>query len=97
MALDERQKKFLRGLAHALKPVVYVGSGGVTPGVLTELDRNLAHHELIKVSVRVGDREGRAAAIAEIVARSDADLIGRVGNVAILYRRNRDEPVIKLP
>lgn len=97
MALDDRQKKYLRGLAHDLKPVVHVGNAGITPGVLTELDRNLAHHELIKVRVRVGDREARATAIAEIVARSGAELIGRVGNVAILYRRSRDDPGIALP
>ncbi len=97
MALDDRQKKYLRGLAHDLKPLVHVGSAGVTPGVVAELDHNLAHHELVKIRVRADNGEARAAAVAELVARSGAELIGRVGHVAILYRRNREDPVIALP
>ncbi|MGI9344316.1 MAG: ribosome assembly RNA-binding protein YhbY [Gammaproteobacteria bacterium] len=95
--LDDKQKKYLRGLAHDLKPVVHVGNSGVSPGVTAELDRNLDHHELIKVRIRVGDRESRDAALREIVDHSAADLVGRIGNIAILFRRNGDKPVIALP
>lgn len=95
--LDDKQKKYLRGLAHDLKPVVHVGNSGVSPGVTAELDRNLDHHELIKVRIRVGDRESRDAALREIIDHSAADLVGRIGNIAILFRRNGDEPVISLP
>ena len=95
--LEDKQKKYLRGLAHGLKPVVHVGNGGVSPGVTAELDRNLDHHELIKVRIRVGDRESRDAALREIIDHSAADLVGRIGNIAILFRRNGEKPVIALP
>ena len=32
--LTGRQRKHLRGLAHALEPIVHVGGAGVTDGVL---------------------------------------------------------------
>jgi len=97
MQLNDKQKKYLRGLAHDLKPVVYVGNSGVTPGVTAELDQNLEHHELIKVRLRVGGRDARDTALGQVLDHSRAELIGRIGNVAILYRRCRDEPVIALP
>lgn len=97
MELSDKQKKYLRGLAHDLKPVVYVGNAGVTPGVTAELNQNLEHHELVKVKLRVGDRVARDAAIGQVLDGSRAELVGRVGNVAILYRRNRVKPVVALP
>ena len=97
MQLSESRKKFLRGLGHQLKPVVSVGSAGVTDAVLKEFDATIAHHELVKVRVRVGDRESRDAAIGELCRRGGAALVTRIGNVALLYRRNPDDPKIQLP
>lgn len=97
MQLSESRKRFLRGLGHKLKPVVSVGSAGITDALLKEFDATIAHHELVKVRVRAGDRESRDAAIAELCRRGDAELVTRIGNVALLYRRNPDEPTIHLP
>lgn len=96
MAITEKQKQTLRGMAHPLKPCVTVGGGGVTPALLGELDQQLEHHELIKVKLRVGDREARTAAIESIVQASGAEFVNRIGNIAILYRPRADKPVIKL-
>ena len=45
MALTEKLKRELRGRGHALKPVVTIGGGGLSPAVLRELDLSLEHHE----------------------------------------------------
>lgn len=97
MPLSESQKKFLRGLGHRLKPVVTVGDAGVSEAVMKEFDTTLAHHELIKVKVRAADRAARDAAIDKLCAEGAAELVTRVGNVALIYRRNADEPKIVLP
>ena len=34
--LSERQRKYLRGLGHALNPVLLIGQHGVTPAVIAE-------------------------------------------------------------
>ena len=52
MTLSESQKKYLRGLGHALKPVVMIGDAGLTEGVRAEFESSLEHHELIKVRVK---------------------------------------------
>lgn len=94
--LTETQKKKLRGLGHALKPVVIIAGAGLSDNVGHEIDDALRAHELIKLSVRVGDREARAALIDEICERYRARLIQRIGNSALLFRRNPEAPKITL-
>jgi len=98
MELTERQKRFLRKEAHPLKPVIAVGDKGVTPSLLEELGAALEHHELIKVRVRVSDRDTRDQLIAELLAANDATLVSRVGHIAAIYRpRRKRKPKIILP
>ncbi len=97
MALTDKQKKYLRGLAHPLKPVVHVGQAGLTPELMAELDHTLEHHELIKVRVRVKERARRDLAIAQLADQSRAELVTRIGNIAVLYRRRDESPHIALP
>ncbi|MFN3786461.1 MAG: YhbY family RNA-binding protein [Thiothrix sp.] len=92
MELNETQKKCLRGRAHNLNPVVLVGQYGLKPTVLDEISSALDFHQLIKVKLSVGDRELRDTMIAQIIQYSQAELIQRIGNIAILYRRNPDRP-----
>ena len=96
-ALSNAQKRYLRGLAHAHKPVLLVGAKGVTPSLLAELGDVLEQHELVKVKVAAEDREARDAAIESLLAESDASLVGRIGHTAILYRRRLDKPLVILP
>ena len=96
MSLAEAQCKYLRGLGHALRPVVLVGSTGITDSLLDELNQTLEHHELIKVRIRAGDRNRRDALLHQLTTRSKAELVQRIGNVALLYRRAQ-EPRLVLP
>ncbi len=100
MNLSERQKKFLRGLGHQRKPLIMVGNAGLSESLLAELETTLAHHELIKVRIRVGDREARDAIIRKLCDDASAQLVQRIGNVALLYRPNlkkKPEKRIRLP
>jgi RNA-binding protein len=97
MILTERQKKFLRREAHNLKPIVAIGDKGITDTVLNELDAALSYHELIKVSVRVGDRDARDKLIANLSDSTQATVLRRVGNIATLYRQNKKKPKLSLP
>lgn len=96
-ALSNPQKRYLRGLAHELKPILLVGAKGVTPALLAELDVALEHHELLKVKLAAEDRDTRDEWIAALVEQSKAALVGRIGHTAILYRRSADKPMIALP
>lgn len=97
MPLTASQIRYLRGLAHPLKPVLLLGSNGVTAGVLKELDQTLDDHELIKVRLTVDDRAARAAVTARLAESSHAEIVQTIGHVAVLYRRNDGQPRIALP
>ncbi len=47
--LTTKQKKYLRGRAHDLKPIVYIGQQGMSDAVLKDANRALDDHELIKI------------------------------------------------
>ena len=100
MDLSEPQKKFLRGLGHQLKPLVIVGDAGLSESLLAEFESTLDHHELMKVRVRVGDRDTRDKIISQLCRNANAQLIQRIGNVALLYRPNlkkKPEKRIRIP
>jgi RNA-binding protein len=95
--LTEKQKRHLRALGHALKPTVIIGSAGLTESVQQELEGSLAHHELLKVRVNAADREERDAIIALMCEARGAELVQRIGHIALLYRRNPERPRVELP
>ncbi|MFT5063362.1 MAG: RNA-binding protein [Gammaproteobacteria bacterium] len=84
--LNNQQKKYLRNLGHALKPMVMIGEQGLTESVVAELDQTLGHHELIKVRISVGDRDARDALIKKISKRLDITVAQQIGNIAVCYR-----------
>jgi len=87
--LTGTQRKYLRGLAHSLAPVVHVGKGGVNDAVVAATRRALDDHELIKVKI-AALRDDRERMAAEIERGCDAQLAGTIGTIAILYRANPD-------
>ena len=95
--LSERQRRHLRGLAHALKPVIRLGNAGLTEALVRETARALEDHELIKVKAPGGDRDVRDAAFANLAERTGSALVHRIGNVAVLYRPRADLKRILIP
>ena len=95
--LSERQVRHLRGLAHALKPVIRLGNAGLSAAIIAETARALHDHELIKVKAPGGDRAARDALFATLAARTGSVLVQRIGNVAALYRARPAQPRILLP
>ena len=97
MPLKNNQKKFLRQAAHHLKPVVLTGQHGITDTVIVEIEHALERHELIKIKLRLGDKEARDEGIATICEQTNAEFVQRVGNILTIYKQNKDNPVISLP
>ncbi|EIJ42564.1 putative RNA-binding protein, YhbY family [Beggiatoa alba B18LD] len=86
MSLTSHQTRYLRSIAHALKPVVMVGSKGITDALLAELDSALAAHELIKVSIASDDREERREITDALSKASGAEIVQLIGRTSVLYR-----------
>ena len=97
MALSPSQRRYLRSLAHDLHPVILLGAKGATTAVVKELDLALSHHELVKVKLSGGDKDEREAQIDVLLQGTAAENVQQIGRVAVLFRRNEDEPKLALP
>jgi RNA-binding protein len=96
MTLSNKQKQHLKGLAHALKPVVQLGGNGLTEGVLAEIESALGFHELIKVKVPTDDKEEKALIMDAIVRETQAVKVQSIGHILVIFKPS-DEKKIELP
>lgn len=95
--LTGAQRRHLRGLGHHLKPLVQIGQKGLSEGVVEATKAALLQHELIKISIGSDapvDRKEAPVALGSAVGAHVAQVIGRT---ALLYRRRKKDPELKLP
>ncbi|NOY71653.1 MAG: YhbY family RNA-binding protein [Gammaproteobacteria bacterium] len=90
MPLSNQQIKAFRARGHKLKPIVTIAGAGLTEGVNNELELSINHHELMKIKVLAEDRETRSKLIDLICSNLGAELIQRIGNMALIYRLKND-------
>lgn len=81
----------LKSRAQHLDPILKVGKAGLTDAFFAAVDRALLQHELVKLKFE-DFKEQKKELVPKIVERSGAQLVQRVGNVAVLFRR-RPKPV----
>lgn len=96
MSLNKKQLQHLKALAHNLKPVVLLGSNGLTEAVVAEIDFALNHHELIKVKIPTDDRETKQLIVEAICRETEAVKVQVIGKTLIMYRQSEDKK-IQLP
>ena len=95
--LTAKQRQFLKGKAHSLSPVVRVGKSGLTPAVIEEAKTALRAHELVKVRIEADDGDDRREMADRLAQDTGAQIVARVGKVAVLYRERDEDPGIRLP
>ena len=89
--LNSFQTKYLRGRAHGLKPVVYVGQKGITDALIRSAKEALDRHELIKVKFTdFKDKNQKKELSAAFETKTDSFMVGMIGHIAIFYRQQDD-------
>ncbi len=96
-SITTNQRKFLRGLGHALNPLVLIGKGGISESLVTQLKQYLAQHELVKVKLLQNAPMDKHEAASTLEKVSGAVLVHKVGKTFLLYAPHPDEPAIVLP
>ena len=89
MRLEGYQRRYLRGLAHGLKPTVQVGKAGLSAAVLAAVDAALDTHELIKVRL-AGDKAEKTEMVAALESKLGCSEVSLVGHVLTAYRQQPD-------
>ncbi len=87
--LTIKQKKFLKGLAHSLSPVVKIGKEGITRRVIETIENELLYHELIKVKIGNNSDVEKTRAAQLVPERTASSLVQLIGKTIILYKANR--------
>ena len=87
----------LRRLAHEVKPIVMVGRGGLSDGLIAAIRRGLLDHELIKVKLLDAAPVSREAFALWVHEKTKADAIAWVGRTIIFYQKHPEKPKIHLP
>lgn len=95
LPLTPKNLRALRARAHALKPVVWIASGGPTEGVVRELDRALAAHELVKMHAAIDDREARDQLLRSLCQTLGAEPVQTIGKMLVAFRPRPQE--VKTP
>ncbi len=95
--LEGLQRKYLRGVAHGLKPVVFIGQKGLTPEVLSSAGKAFERHELIKVKF-LEFKDEKKNLSKEIEEKTKSEIVGMIGNIAIFYKAHpeKDKRKIKI-
>jgi RNA-binding protein len=95
--LEGFQRKYLRGLAHKTKPVVFIGQKGVTETLNRSIDDALTAHELIKVKyIDFKDKENKTEIAGIMEKTHDCEMVGMIGHTAIFFRQHPDEEKRKI-
>ena len=96
--LTSKQRAHLRSLAHHLKPVVHVGTEGVTPALLRSVEEAFNTRELLKVKLQEAAPQKARDTGDAIAAELDGVHVAQtIGRTLALYRRHPDKPEIRLP
>ena len=96
-ALTGKQKRFLRGQGHHIKPVVKIGKQGMPAALLAQVEECLLAHELIKVKVLESCPVAKDDCAQEIAKATGARLAQAVGRTLLLYRPHPEAPMLQLP
>ena len=84
-------------MAHDLKPFVMIGQHGLSESVIAEIDSTMLKHELIKIKLRVENRDEKQKIIEKILEFSHAEIVQVIGGVLVIYRPFEVNPDIILP
>lgn len=94
--LTQSQKKQLKALIVTDKTKYQIGKSEVTNSLLDMLDKALTARELIKIEVLKSVTSSVMEITLDLSSKLNADVVQVVGRVIVLYRRNKENPKIKL-
>ena len=95
--LTSAQRAELRGRAHGLSPVVMIGDAGLSESVVSETDRALDIHGLIKVRVHGDDRAAREALGLALSEQLACALVQTIGKLLVLWREPLPTDPVRAP
>lgn len=96
MSLTSKQRVFLKKKAHELDPLVRIGKDGVTDSLIQSILEAIDSRELLKVKILQNCEKEKEEVLEELSKYNEFEIVGIIGRTIILFRENKDKPVISL-
>lgn len=94
--LTPKQKRDLKALASTLTIRYQIGKNEISETLIDMLNKALTAHELIKIDVMKGCSLPIMEIAIDISNKLGAEIVEVMGRVIVLFRRNKDNPKIKI-
>ena len=89
--INSTQAKYLRGMAHGLKPVVFIGQKGLTDALVRSTEQAFDNHELIKIKfIDYKEKKQKSEIAKALEVHTGSHMAGIIGHIAIYYRQHPD-------
>ena len=95
--MTSKQRAYLKSLASTMDPVVHVGKASASAEVVSSVEEALNARELIKIGVLKNCADDPHTVAQVISERTHSQIVHVIGKKIVLYKANKDKPVIKLP
>ena len=87
--LSSSERKYLRGQAHHLEPVVLICKNGIKDCTIESINKVLQTRELIKIKFR--EFKDEKLSLSEKIAElTNSQVVGVIGHTVIIFRQNPD-------
>lgn len=96
MELTSKRRAYLRKKAHDLDALVRIGKDGVTDNLIQSILDAIESRELLKVKILQNCEEEKMEIMEQLSQCKEFEVVGIIGRTIILFRENKDKPVISL-
>jgi RNA-binding protein len=96
MELTSKKRAYLRKKAHDLDALVRIGKDGITDNLIQSILDAIESRELIKVKILQNCEEDKMQIMEELSQCKEFEVVGIIGRTIILFKENKDKPVISL-
>lgn len=96
MELTSKRRAYLRKKAHDFDALVRIGKEGVTDNLIQSILDAIESRELIKVKILQNCEEEKMEIMEQLSQCKEFEVVGIIGRTIILFKENKDKPVISL-
>lgn len=94
MKITSKQRAFLKKKAHNLEPIIRVGKEEISENFIKGVLEVITPRELIKIKMLQNSEKEKNEVATLISTKVDAQIVGIIGKTIILFKENKEKPVI---
>lgn len=96
MELTSKRRAYLRKRAHDLDALVRIGKDGISENLIQSILDAIESRELIKVKILQNCEEEKMEIMEQLSQCKEFEVVGIIGRTIILFKENKDKPVVSL-